>query len=116
MLSGGIIATFYNADNFANFSLLVNMKLSQVLLQLPDSPFPLDQQYFSARAFSVLRSIGSQAYQFVLVKSSALVSCTAFVDGLVVTSSNSLSATTVIGSSISFTSNSDHSFFIIASG
>jgi hypothetical protein len=116
VLLGGIIATFYNADNFANFSLLVNTKLSQVLLQLPDTPFPLEQQFFSARAFSVLRSIASQTYQFVLIKSSALVSCTLFVDGVVAASSNSLSATTVIGSSISFTSDFDHTFFMIASG
>ena len=115
MVSGGIIATFYNADNFANFSFLMTAKLSQVQLQLPGAPFPLEQQYFSARAFSVLRATQSSAYQFVLTKSSALVSCTAFVDGVVVTSSKSQSSTSVAGSAVSLAANSDHSFFIIAS-
>ena len=114
--SGGILATFYNADNFANFSFLVSSKVSQVVLQLPDTPFPLEQQFFSARAFSVLRPTESHSYQFVLVKTSALVSCTAFIDGIAVTSSKSFGATTVTGSGITLTSQSDHAFFMVASG
>ena len=113
---GGILATFYNADNFANFSLLVSSTLSQVVLQLPDTPFQLEQQHFSARAFSVLRTIESHSYQFVLTKSSALVSCTVFVDGVAVTSSKIHDATTVTSSGISLALQTDHTFFMIASG
>ncbi len=113
---GGILATFYNADNFANFSFLFSSKISQVVLQLPDTPFPLEQQYFSARAFAVLRTTESQSYQFVITKTSAMVSCTAFVDGIPVTSSKALGATSVTGSGINLVSESDHTFFMIASG
>jgi hypothetical protein len=114
--SGGILATFYNADNFANFSYLVSSKVPQLVLQLPDTPFPLEQQYFSARAFSVLRATESHVYQFVLIKTSATISCAVYVDGIAVVSSKSLGATIVTGFGIHLASESDHSLFVMASG